>query len=251
LVVAARHDEQWALDSSSQAARAVGTETKRRPGGGDLWPPVRAIEGKQSAVAIEGVGRREHGHRASRPGQRDEARRPTNQRPERVEYGDAGEPQERTYRLMTRRVARRRSPVSHRRLRDDGRQFRMPSGHSQDLSPRQRERPRRDFAAIDARQSAGECQRGVPVSQLVIDANDLPGLASALAEPAVVEGQDREAGGVEGSGETVGGWLLRYGEPTRHHDDRSVVASVEPSGTRVVPTLEPDLLALNTHGRRG
>jgi len=88
----------------------------------------------------------------------------------------------------------------------------------------ERESPDGDLGGIDARECARELERGFVVALLLSNSYDLPRLATAFAQMAEVEGEHREAGLVEATGEPIGPRLLGDTGPGGH-DDASAVGA--------------------------
>ncbi|KPI06093.1 hypothetical protein OK006_6522 [Actinobacteria bacterium OK006] len=81
------------------------------------------------------------------------------------------------------------------------------------------------------RQTGCALDRGVPVGDLLVEADDLARRAPALLEPSVVEGQDRETGVVESRGEQVRGRLLRHRGSAGHDHAAAVGPRIVPGGS--------------------
>jgi hypothetical protein len=109
--------------------------------------------------------------------------------------------------LVPHRVGRGGGAVGERRLGDRRSQIRVAGRDREDVAARGREAPDREPGGVDARQGAGEGDRGPQVGVLLADPRDLPRLAAALPEVAVVEGQDREPGLVKALSEPIGSRL--------------------------------------------
>jgi hypothetical protein len=80
---------------------------------------------------------------------------------------------------MAHRVGRNGRPIDEGRLGDRRRQIRVARRDRDDVASRRGEAPDRESAAVDARQCAGERDRGLPVGVLLADARDLARLTAA------------------------------------------------------------------------
>src|SRR5215472_2684359 len=78
---------------------------------------------------------------------------------------------------------------------------------SEHVAARDGERPGREPGRVDSWQAGRELDCGLPVGELVPDPDNLPWLASALHQTAVVHGEHGEPGLVEALCEQVGAGL--------------------------------------------
>ena len=93
-----------------------------------------------------------------------------------------------------------RFDAHERQLRDTGRDGWIPGGHRHDMPGTPRRAPQRDPFGIHIRQRTREAHRRPEVLELAADIDQLPRLALAGTEMAVVEGQHRKPRPGEGRG---------------------------------------------------
>src|SRR6185437_13991264 len=109
--------------------------------------------------------------------------------------------------------------------------------------------PDRDPGRVDPGQRPGAADRGPPVGELLADALHLARLPAALAQVAVVEGQDAEPGFGEPPGEHVSSRLLGHCEAAGHDHAAAVGPGIVPGRALGVAAREPDLLSLHGYPR--
>jgi hypothetical protein len=142
----------------------------------------------------------------------------------------AGQAQHRNRHLVTRRVARGRRAIGGRRLRDRRGELRVARRDPENMTAGQGESPDREPGRVYFRQGRSEPDRGLPVGELLPDADDLARLPSALPKTAVVEGQDSEPGLVESLREQVGARLLGHRASAGHDHAGAVGSWIVPGG---------------------
>ena len=242
LVLVAHHDQQRAPYPRGQPAGPADRQAQRRTGR-DLLPPVRVPAARvERGAAVGRVGRGEQRDRPRRAAQRHQPRRAARQAAQRVEYGQAGEAQHRERLLVARRIAGGGRVVGVRRLGDRRGQPRVARREREDVPARGRKGPDREPGRVDLRQPGRERDRSPPVLELLPDPHHLARLAAALAQVAVVEGQDREPGLLEPLCELVGARLLGHREPARHDHACPVGARIVPGGAFRATDNKPNLL---------
>jgi hypothetical protein len=162
-----------------------------------------------------------------------------------VEDAPAGEAQQPERLLVTRCVACGGRTVGVRRLCDRGRQLRIACRDTEDVAAGGGEAPDRQLRGVDSRQGRGEPDRGLPVGELLPDADDLARLSTAVPETAIVEGEDGEPCVVESLREPVGARLLGHCEAAGHDHAGTVGSWIVPGGAFAVAAAESNLLPLH------
>ena len=218
--------------------------------GGDLLPPVPVPAVRiERPAAILAIRRGEHRDGSRRPGEPHQPRRTAGQGADGVGDAQAGEAKHGGRLLVPRRVARRGRPVGVRRLSDRRGQARIARGYAEHVACRGGKAPDRDPGRVDLGQRPGAADRGPPVGELLADALHLARLPAALAQVAVVKGQDGEPGVGEPPGEQVGSRLLGHCEPAGHDHAAAVGPGVVPGRALGVSAREPDLLPFHGYPR--
>ena len=242
LVLITGQDQQRAPDPARVPSRPVETKAKGRTGG-DLLPPVRVPAVRiERPAAILAIRRGEHRDGSRRPGEPHQPGLTAGQGADGVGDAQAGEAEHGGRLLVPRRVARRRRPVGVRRLGDRRSQARVVGGDPEHVACRGGKAPDRDPGRVDSGPRPGAADRGPPVGELLADALHLARLPAALAQVAVVEGQDAEPGLGEPPGEQVGSRLLGHREAAGHDHAAAVGPRVVPGRALGVAAREPDFL---------
>ena len=101
------------------------------------------------------------------------------------------------------------------------------SGEGDHVSAGEGGSPGDDPLVVDAGQRSGELQRRAPVGMLGLDIQHLTGLAVAVPEPSVVEGDDGVAGRRETLGVSIEPQRAHGTESVRHHDHRKRAITID------------------------
>jgi hypothetical protein len=151
-------------------------------------------------------------------------------------------------RCRPERLARQ---VQERDLADNGRDVPVRGRGSQGVPAAHRRPEGRHAGRIDAGQRAGERDRCAPVLELAGGLEPV-GLATAVAESAVVEEERGDPGGREALREGAEPIAPRPRQPVGHHDHRGAGRSgIPPGGARFAAREEGEVFSVHAQTTRG
>ena len=202
---------------------------------------VEVVSGRDQPKVPGRLRRRHQRGRAGRPRRGKVVRRAAEDAAGGVDERMAGQPEC----LRGRRRQRRRQAIEVRHLRDHRRRAHLV-GHRDHMTAREGGSPQDDAIRVHLGAAAGVRHRRCPVLVLAPDVEQLPRLARAGTEVAVVEDQHVMARGGEALGIRIEAHLLHPGQAMRHHHARrplDTLGAVKPARARLTVRGEYDILS--------